>query len=71
MIVEIPRVVGDTWSGGLGLYQRLVEVGMEVDVHPLTQTGGGAGLTSLQEGRRHLAAGLGRPQAPVIAEDDR
>ena len=47
MIVEIPRVVGDTGSGGLGSYQRLVEVGMEVDVHPFTQTGGGAGLTSL------------------------
>jgi len=47
VIVEIPRVVGDAWSGGLGLYQWLVEVGMEVDVHPLTQTSGGAGLTSL------------------------
>ena len=47
MIVEVLRVVGDAWSGGLGSYQQLVEVGMEVDVHPLTQTGGGAGLTSL------------------------
>jgi len=68
MIVEILRVVGDAWSGGLDLYQQLVEVGKEVDVHLLTQTGGGAGLTSLQEKRGHFAAGLGCPRAPVIAE---
>ena len=68
VIVEVLRVVGDAWSGGLGSYQWLVEVEMEVDVHPLTQTGGGAGLTSLQEGKRHSATGLGRLRAPVIAE---
>ena len=68
VIVKVPRVVGDAWSGGLGSYRRLVEVGMEVGVHPLTQTGGGAGLTSLREGRGHSAAGLGRPRVPMIVE---
>jgi len=36
--------------------------------HPSTQTGGGAALTSLREGRRHSAAVLGRPRAPAIVE---
>ena len=61
VIVKVPRLVGDAWSGRLGSYRRLVEVGMEVGVHPLTQTGGGASLTSLREGRRPS-------RAPLIAE---
>ena len=36
--------------------------------HSLTQMGAGAGLTSLREGRRHSAAGLGRPRVPAIVE---
>ena len=35
----------------------------------LTCAGGGAGLTSLREGRRHAAAFLRRPQAPAIVDN--
>ena len=72
MIAKILRMVGDACSGGLGSHWLRAAVGGQycegVRNHPLTQTGGIASLTSLQEGRRQSAAGLGHPQVPVIVK---
>ena len=56
------------------LAERPVDVGIDVDVvkvinHPLTRMGGGAGLTSLREGRRHSAACVRCPSPLAIVKN--
>jgi len=63
---EVGAVVVDGGGRDVGLDRSVVD-GAEGETNP-SCVGGGAGLTSLREGRRHAAVCRRCPQAPAIVE---